>query len=132
MPSTRRSTRGSRRKSHGKGPEVVDLSTDEPETLNAWEVKAPEAEPEEVKAAARSAAKLCQDNGVDLAQLALQFSCEHTDISSTVAGSANPENIKKWDKWLAEPIDRSLLAQVQAIFAPVKNLGHLEGLHEDN
>ena len=50
MPSTRRSTRGSRRKSHGKGPEVVDLSTDEPETLNAWEVKAPEAEPEEVKA----------------------------------------------------------------------------------
>lgn len=89
-------------------------------------------EPEEVKAAARAAAKLCEDNSVDLAQLALQFSCEHTDISSTVAGSANPENIKKWDKWLAEPIDRSLLAEVQAIFAPVKNLGHLEGLKENN
>ena len=89
-------------------------------------------EPEEVKAAARAAAKLCEDNSVDLAQLALQFSCEHTDISSTVAGSANPGNIKKWDKWLAEPIDRSLLAEVQAIFAPVKNLGHLEGLKENN
>ena len=89
-------------------------------------------EPEEVKAAARAAAKLCEDNSVDLAQLALQFSCEHTDISSTVAGSANPENIKKWDKWLAEPIDRSLLAEVQAILAPVKNLGHLEGLKENN
>ena len=89
-------------------------------------------EPEEVKAAARAAAKLCGDNGVDLAQLALQFSCEHTDISSTVAGSANPENIKKWHEWLAEPIDRSLLAEVQAIFAPVKNLGHLEGLQENN
>ena len=89
-------------------------------------------EPEEVKAAARAAAKLCGDNGVDLAQLALQFSCEHTDISSTVAGSANPENIKKWDEWLAKPIDQSLLAEVKAIFAPVKNLGHLEGLKENN
>ncbi|MDC0259955.1 aldo/keto reductase, partial [Akkermansiaceae bacterium] len=89
-------------------------------------------EPEEVKAAARAAAKLCEDNGVDLAQLALQFSCEHTDISSTVAGSANPENIKKWDEWLAKPIDQSLLAEVKAIFAPVKNLGHLEGLKENN
>lgn len=89
-------------------------------------------EPEEVKAAARAAAKLCEDNGVDLAQLALQFSCEQTDISSTVAGSANPQNIKKWANWLAEPIDQSLLTQVQAIFAPVKNLGHLEGLPENN
>ena len=85
-----------------------------------------------MKAAARAAAKLCEDNGVDLAQLALQFSCEHTDISSTVAGSANPENIKKWDEWLAKPIDQSLLAEVKAIFAPVKNLGHLEGLKENN
>tara|TARA_B100000900_G_C20517352_1_gene690651 strand:- start:80 stop:1018 length:939 start_codon:yes stop_codon:yes gene_type:complete len=89
-------------------------------------------EPEEVKAAARAAAKLCEDNGVDLAQLALQFSCKHTDISSTVAGSANPQNIKKWANWLAEPIDQSLLTQVEAIFAPVKNLGHLEGLPENN
>ncbi|MFT6574444.1 MAG: aryl-alcohol dehydrogenase-like predicted oxidoreductase, partial [Akkermansiaceae bacterium] len=45
-------------------------------------------EPEEVKAAARAAAKLCEDNGVDIAQLALQFSCAHEDIASTVAGSA--------------------------------------------
>ena len=89
-------------------------------------------EPEEVKAAARAAAKLCGDNGVDLAQLALQFSCEHTDISSTVAGSANPKNIKKWHKWLAEHIDRYLLVEIQDIFAPVKNLGHLEGLQENN
>lgn len=89
-------------------------------------------EPEEVKAAARAALKLCDENGVDLAQLALQFSCAHPEISSTVAGSANPENIKKWAKWLSEPIDRSLLSKVQAIFAPVKNLGHLEGLPENN
>jgi len=89
-------------------------------------------EPEEVKAAARAAAKLCEDNGVDIAQLALQFSCENPDIASTVAGSANPKNVAKWAKWLSEPIARDLLAAVQEIFEPVKNIGHLEGLPENN
>ena len=89
-------------------------------------------EPEEVKAAARAAAKLCEDNGVDIAQLALQFSCAHENIASTVAGSANPKNVAKWAKWLAEPIDQFLLEQVHQIFAPVKNLGHQEGLPENN
>ena len=48
------------------------------------------------------------------------------------AGSANPENIRKWAQWLAEPMDTQLLAEVQAIFAPVKNLGHTEGLAKNN
>jgi L-galactose dehydrogenase len=89
-------------------------------------------EPEEVKAAARVAAKLCEDRGVDIAQLALQFSCEHPGLATTVAGSANPANIRKWAEWLQQPIDRELLADVLAIFAPVKDSGHLEGLPENN
>jgi L-galactose dehydrogenase len=31
-----------------------------------------------------------------------------------------------------KPLDPALLAEVQAIFAPVRNLGHLEGLPENN
>ena len=89
-------------------------------------------EPEDVKDAARRAAKLCADRGVDIAQLALQFSCENPDITTTVSGSANPNNIRKWAEWLAKPIDRELLKEVQAIFAPVKNIGHKEGLPENN
>lgn len=89
-------------------------------------------EPDKVKAAARAAAKLCESRGVDIAQLALQFSCEHPGLATTVAGSANPANIRKWAEWLEQPIDRELLADVQAIFTPVKNLGHLEGLPENN
>ena len=89
-------------------------------------------EPEEVKQAARDAAKLCSENGVDIAQLALQFSCEHPDIATTVAGSANPKNIAKWAEWLAAPIDRELMEKVRAIFEPVKDLGHKEGLPENN
>jgi aryl-alcohol dehydrogenase-like predicted oxidoreductase len=89
-------------------------------------------EPEEVKAAARAAAKLCADRRVDIAQLAIQFSCEHPGLATTIAGSANPSNIRKWAEWLEQPIDRALLADVLAIFAPVKNLGHAEGLPENN
>lgn len=107
------------------GPFSARLLTNAP--LPAW-LK----EPEEVKAAARKAAALCASRGVDIAQLAVQFSIAHPYIATTVAGSANPANIRNWAKWAAEPIDRELFAEVQAIFAPVKNLGHVEGLPENN
>ena len=89
-------------------------------------------EPEEVKAAARRAAELCAKRGVDIAKLALQFSIAHPDITTTIAGSANPENIRKWAQWAAEPLDQALLAEVLDIFKPVKNLGHTEGLAKNN
>src|SRR5688500_8568818 len=89
-------------------------------------------EPESVKAAARQAAEHCAKRGVDIAKLALQFSCAHRDITTTIAGSANPENIRNWAKWIAEPIDQQLLREVLDIFRPVKNIGHLEGLPENN
>lgn len=89
-------------------------------------------EPEAVKAAARKAAELCANRGSDIAKLALQFSCSNPDITTTVAGSANPENIRQWARWLEEPIDHQLLAEVQEIFKPVKNIGHKEGLPQNN
>jgi L-galactose dehydrogenase len=107
------------------GPFSARLLTNAP--LPAW-LK----EPESVKEAARQAAELCAKRGSDIAKLAVQFSCAHPDIATTVAGSANPKNIRNWAEWLAEPIDQQLLAEVLAIFAPVKNLGHLEGLPENN
>ena len=93
------------------GPFSARLLTQAP--LPAW-LK----EPESVKAAARAAAAHCASKGVDIAQLALQFSIAHSDIATTVSGSANPTNIRNWAKW--------------AIFAPVHNLGHREGLPENN
>ena len=107
------------------GPFSARLLTNAP--LPAW-LK----EPEPVKAAARKAAAACAARGVDLAQLALQFSCAQPGLATTVAGSANPANIRRWAEWIAQPIDQELLREVQAIFAPVKNIGHLEGLPENN
>jgi len=107
------------------GPFSARLLTNAP--LPAW-LK----EPEEVKAAAREAAALCESRGVDIAQLALQFSIANPDMASTIAGSANPDNIRKWADWAAKPLDEELLADVQKIFEPVKNIGHAEGLPENN
>ena len=89
-------------------------------------------EPEEVKVAARKAAELCARYGTDIARLAVQFCVANPDIATTVAGSANPENIRNWAKWVSEPMDLDLLKAVQEIFLPVKNIGHIEGLLENN
>ena len=86
----------------------------------------------EVQAAARTAAEHCQKRGVDIAQLALQFSCANPDMTTTIAGSANPNNIRKWVQWLESPIDKALMSEVIAIFDHVKNVGHREGLTENN
>ncbi len=107
------------------GPFSARLLTNAP--LPAW-LK----EPEEVKAAARASAALCAERGVDIAKLALQYSLAHEGIATTVAGSANPKNIQNWAKWAAEPIDEELLCDVLALFAPVKNIGHIEGRLENN
>jgi len=107
------------------GPFSARLLTNAP--LPAW-LK----EPESVKAAARAAAAHCAKKGVDIARLALQFCLANPDITTTVAGSANPNNIRNWAKWAAEPLDEQLLAEVLDIFKPVKNIGHVEGLPENN
>jgi aryl-alcohol dehydrogenase-like predicted oxidoreductase len=107
------------------GPFSARLLTNAP--LPSW-LK----EPENVKVAARKAAEHCAKKGVDIAQLALQFSLANPDITSTISGSANPDNIRKWARWASQPVDQQLLSEVFEIFRPVKNIGHQEGLRENN
>jgi len=107
------------------GPFSARLLTDAP--LPAW-LK----EPESVKAAARRAAELCRARGSNIAKLALQFALANPAIATTGAGSATPANVRAWAAWAAEPIDEELLREVRATFAPVQDVGHVEGLPENN
>ena len=107
------------------GPFSARLLTDAP--LPAW-LK----EPESVKEAARNVSLLCRERGSDIAKCALQFSTANPAITTTIAGSANPENIRKWAQWAAEPIDAALLEEILNLFQPVKNIGHVEGLAINN
>ena len=107
------------------GPFAARLLTNA--TLPVWF-----RDPKEVQAAAKKAAEYCQSRGVDIAQLALQFSCANSDMTTTIAGSANPNNIRKWVEWLESPVDKALMSEVIAMLAAVKNVGHREGLPENN
>jgi len=107
------------------GPFAARLLTNA--TLPVWF-----RDPKEVQVAARQAAEHCQKRGVDIAQLALQFSCANKDMATTIAGSANPNNIRKWVQWLESPVDTELISEVIAILEPVRNVGHREGMPENN
>jgi L-galactose dehydrogenase len=89
-------------------------------------------DPTNVQSVAKTAAQYCQDRGVDIAKLALQYCLLNEDITTTVAGSANPDNIAKWVQWANEPVDMDMISEVQRIFEPVRNVGHKEGLLENN
>jgi aryl-alcohol dehydrogenase-like predicted oxidoreductase len=85
-----------------------------------------------VRETARRAAEHCQAKGVDIAKLALQFSIQNQDMSTCIVGSANPENVKPWAEWAAEPIDEQLLHELQAILKPIHNWFYIEGRPENN
>ena len=87
---------------------------------------------EEVRAVCRRAAQHCAARGVDIAQLALQYSLDHPDMATCVVGSANPENVRKWIEWSEAPLDRQLLDEVLGILAPIHNWFYLEGRPENN
>jgi aryl-alcohol dehydrogenase-like predicted oxidoreductase len=95
--------------------------------LPAWHKATPQ-----VRAICRKAAEHCQSKGVDIAQLALQFSIAHPDLATCLVGSANPENVKKWAEWAGRPMDQGLLEEVLGILKPIHNWFYVEGRAENN
>lgn len=87
---------------------------------------------DQVRAVCKQAADHCAARGVDIAQLALQFSIANEDLATCIVGSANPENIRKWVDWSEMPLDTQLLSEVLAILAPIHNWYYIEGRPENN
>ena len=86
----------------------------------------------EVRETARRAAEHCAKHGSDIAKLALQFSVAHPDMTTCVTGSANPERVREWARWVDEPLDPQLLQDVQEILRPIHNWHYTEGRPENN
>ena len=70
--------------------------------------------------------------GIDIAQLALQFSIAHPDLATCVTGSANPQRVREWARWAEQPLDRQLLQEVLAILQPIHDWFYVEGRPENN
>lgn len=86
----------------------------------------------EVRTICRRAAEHCAARGVDIAQLAVQFSLSHPDLATCIVGSANPENVARWVQWADQPLDGKLLEEVQGILRPIHNWFYVEGRPENN
>ena len=95
---------------------------------------APEWHPatDDIKEVCARAAAYCQEKGVDIAKLAMQFALANPDIHTTLVGTANPDNIRKNVAWLEEPLDETLLSEVQAILKPIQNKSWTVGRPENN
>ncbi len=63
----------------------------------------------EDRAVFRVAAQFCQNQGVSLSQLALQFASQNPEIPTTLFSSANPESVVRNVRWYEEPYDPVLL-----------------------
>jgi aryl-alcohol dehydrogenase-like predicted oxidoreductase len=85
-----------------------------------------------VRDVAKQAADHCKSRGVDIAQLALQFSIANPDFTTCVTGSANPDRVAQWVDWAEQPLDQNLLAEVQEILKPIHNWFYIEGQPENN
>ncbi|MEK7764698.1 MAG: aldo/keto reductase, partial [bacterium] len=86
----------------------------------------------ELRGLCAKAAALCRARGSSLAKLALQFAAHRPEIASTICGTANPARIPEWTRWLAEPFDEALAADVRALLAPARDRAYVEGLPENN
>lgn len=88
--------------------------------------------PAELKAACAKAAAHCRSSGAQVEKLALQFALAKPDIATTLVGSASSANMQRNIRWIDQPIDAKLLAEVRAILAPVKDLTWPSGRPENN
>jgi len=88
--------------------------------------------PPAVKEACAKAAAWCSEHGHDIAKLAVQFSVSDPEITTTLVGTADPDNIKKNVAWVEEPIDQALLQNVSAMLQEIKDVTWTTGRPENN
>lgn len=89
--------------------------------------------PEPVQSTCRRAVAHCRSKGVDIVQLAIQFSCANPDIATTLVGTASPQNIRDNIAYLEQPLDTELLTEVLDILNPCSGETYSRGLpqHRD-
>ena len=78
--------------------------------------------PPEVREACRTAAELCRSRGADISVLGMQFCYAQSRIASTLTGTARTAELDVNLRAMADTIDTQLLADVQAVLAPVKDV----------
>ena len=85
-----------------------------------------------IKAGCQRAVTWCQERGVDITKLALQFATSNQNIASTLVGTASPLEITAGVAWVDEPMDSELVAAVREVLAPIRGQTWPQGRPENN
>ncbi|HVX84728.1 MAG TPA: aldo/keto reductase [Phycisphaerae bacterium] len=115
-----------------KGVGIISASPLSMGLLSNREPPAWHPAPAEIRQACARAAALCRERGTDIAKLAIQFAVAEARIATTLVGTANPGNIANNVRWVDEPVDMDLLAEVQRILAPIRDRTWPSGRPENN
>jgi len=75
----------------------------------------------EVRETCAKAVKFCQERGVNISKLGMQFCLAQKRIASVLTGAAKRSEFEANFAAMSEPLDENLLAEVQAVLAPVKD-----------
>ena len=75
--------------------------------------------PPELLRHSAEAARLCAARGVAIEELALRFSVAHPGFATTFVGMPDPQQVRDNVRAAGTPPDPELLAEVQAVLAPV-------------
>jgi L-galactose dehydrogenase len=87
---------------------------------------------EELKAACRLAVDYCNERGIDIAQLGMQFCMANPRFHSTLTGAKTAEEVLRNVRIVGQEPDPAVLAAVQQILAPVRDLTWPSGRPEYN
>jgi aryl-alcohol dehydrogenase-like predicted oxidoreductase len=74
------------------------------------------------RAVFKRAAEYCAARGTSISQLALQFSSQHSGITTTMFSSANADSVKRNVAWAEEACDPLLVEEVRQILKPVTHI----------
>ncbi|MCX6016079.1 MAG: aldo/keto reductase [Chloroflexales bacterium] len=85
-----------------------------------------------IKAVCAEAVAFCAAQGVDIAQLALQYAIAQPGVASTLASASSITEIEKNVLALESSRDEALVAQIQAILAPIRDQSWQIGRPENN
>ncbi len=80
----------------------------------------------------RAAAEDCARRGAELAELAIQYSCSHPGIATTICGAASPAEITANVRAVERKMDRALLTLVQSMLLPIRRATWNQGRVENN
>jgi L-galactose dehydrogenase len=76
---------------------------------------------ERMKVAGRTAATLVRDRGGNISTLGMQYALQRGPVPSTITGASTLAELDANLAALTTPMDESLVADVQRVFAPVKD-----------